>query len=176
MSTNTWQILENALHKSLAYHFPLQQKPRRSDIFSAETWTVRERKKGMKSNLGALDDAIDDVYFWLAWKAWCQSNDLRGERRELCLIISAIEAARGLVLLTFRDLAKQLRTSLACDKARYLDKVVIQASQYKGAEIFKALRPLRVGSAIRKRGMKALPYLIDAQGEVAFDEDARDRL
>ena len=123
-----------------------------------------------------LDDAIDDVYFWLSWTSWKHCTSLRDNRNGHILLISSIEAARFFTINSFRLLAKQLRQSLAQDKARYLDKIVLTAGQHCGSDIFKALRPLRIGSALRKKGMRALPYLLGPDGKAAEDEDARDRI
>ena len=58
------------------------------------------------------------------------------------------------------------------------EKMIIEthAHRYTGCLGFKALRPLRIGSALRKKGMRALPYLLGPDGKVAEDEDARDRI
>ena len=171
-----WQILEDALHTGLASTFPVQSKPQRSDIFSERTWTLREEKRAAKLNLVELDDAALDVYYWTAWQAWKQNVSIGTIRRQSIWLIAVVEASRSLILSHFRDKAKELRSSLARDKAGYIDKIVVSAGNCKGADIFRALRPLRIGSAIRKRGIKTLPYLVGADGVAAIDEEARDKM
>ena len=171
-----WQILEDALHTGLASTFPVQSKPKRSDIFSERTWTLREEKRAAKMNLVDLDDAALDVYYWTAWQAWKKNKSIGTMRRQSMWLLAVVEASRFLILSHFRDKAKELRLSLARDKASYIDKIVVSAGNCKGADIFRALRPLRIGSAIRKRGIKTLPYLVGADGVAAIDEEARDKM
>ena len=171
-----WQQLEDALHQGLQKAFPPKPKPKRADIFSVQTWTLRDSKRNMKNGLVQLDDALDDIYIWMGWHAWKNHNTLVGQRRGNLLICMLIELARSLVLNCFRRSARDLRASLGRDKALFLESVIQKAEQQKGADIFQAIRPLRIGSNIRKRGMKTLPFLVDKEGTVAVDEWERDRL
>lgn len=140
------------------------------------TWTWRDSKRKAKQGLICLDEAQDDVFFWLSWKAWRFRTTLGRQRHQNLLVVVLIETARTFMLQSFRRSAKELRRSLGQDKAHYLEKVIVEADKKRGADIFQALKPLRIGSQIRKRGIRTLPFLIDGAGQVAHDELARDKL
>ena len=171
-----WQMLEDALHQGLSRAFPAVPRPVRADIFTASTWELRDLKRRLKSNLFHLDDALDDVYVWISWRTWKLQTTIMTSRRSICPMLILIECMRLFIVDNFRLTAKKLRKSLSHDKAMFLEKVIHDAGQCKGADIFKALQPLRIGSAVRKRGIQALPCLINKEGIVALDENARDKM
>ena len=171
-----WQILEDALHNGLQQAFPPRPKPTRADIFSSTTWDLRNRKREIKNNFVPLDEAMDDVYLWICWQSWKTQQPIDSIRRSASLLVMVVELARLHNLGAFRAIARKLRISLGVDKALFLESVVKEAGKYKGADIFRALRPLRIGSALRKRGIRTLPYLINKEGTVAIDEEARDQM
>ena len=171
-----WQILEDALHSGLQTVFPPRPKLKRADIFSHATWELRDKKRIIKMNFTPLDDAMDDLYIWICWQSWKTQQSIDVSRRSACLLVMIVELARMSNLGAFRQVARKLRSSLGDDKKHYLESVIQEAGKYKGADIFRALRPLRIGSAIRKRGIRTLPYLINKEGVVAIDEAARDQM
>lgn len=171
-----WQILEDSLHQGLREAFPSKPKILKKDIITGQSWALRDDKMAAKDHLYYLDDAVDDLYLWITWNAWVTQTPVHQMRRKAILLVAMMETARLMVLSHFRLTAKKLRLSLAKDKANFLDQVVRDAGNCRGADIFKALRPLRIGSAIKKRGLQALPFLVDQDGVAALDEDARDQV
>ena len=67
-----------------------------------------------------------------------------------------------------------MRKSAAEDKATYVEGVGDYMNGASNADLFKALRQLRVGSTFRKRSLLPLPHLQDENTGVALSWEDRD--
>lgn len=67
----------------------------------------------------------------------------------------------------FRVVSKQLKGAIKDDKAVFIDDVVNNANTCHGADLYQALKPLRLGSKSRKMGIPPLPgFSVDGEQPV----------
>ena len=163
-----WQRIEDGLHNGLAELFPNQKKKGQNPVFSQHTWTMLDKRKKAKKILDHCDLLLDEQDEIATIKAWRYSTTLREamETRKLYRLTILLCHLQGLT--RFREVSKSLRIGIKQDKANFVEKVVDKAASAHGTDIFKELRPLRIGGKFRKRGPNTLPGFI-LEGEQATD-------
>ena len=163
-----WQRLENGLHKGLSKHFPVQKKGGRRNIFSANTLGALELRKKAKKVMDLCDEVLDQLDLRSGFMAWKDGTSIQnaGTTSWLCqltLVLCHLQA-----IDVFRLAARQVRNGTKTDKAGFIESVADRAESARGVDIFKELRPLRIGGKFRKRGQATLPgFILD--GEQAVD-------
>lgn len=70
----------------------------------------------------------------------------------------------------FRQVSKQLKAAIKNDKAHFIDQGVGEANGRRGADLYQALKPLRIGGKSRKMGIPPLPGF-SADGVQPVDPD-----
>ena len=75
----------------------------------------------------------------------------------------AMELMRLHGLMAFRRAAIEVRKGVKQDKANFIDNVIVTANAMNGSEIYKVLKPLRIGSFNESKGIAPLPGFQDDQ-------------
>ena len=163
-----WQRLEDGLHKGLAEHFPRKKNQGKNEVFSKQTWSFLANRKKAKQILDHCDYLLDEQDKIAAMMAWRYSTSLEEASETRQLHRYTIILCHLLGLGQFRANSKQLRMGIKQDKAIFVEKVVDRAEAAKGTDVFKELRPLRIGGKFRKRGPNTLPGFL-YEGEQAAD-------
>ena len=169
-----WQILEDAIHNGLGLHFPPTRRKQRIDLFSQNTRDNLERRKRAKQALEAYDDYIAERNQACAFRAWKDGTKIMETLQLWKWPDLAMEMFRLHGLLAFRTAAKEVRAGVKKDKANYIDKVIGDANAMNGSDIYKVLKPLRIGGFNKSKGIAPLPGFRDGQqpldNEVTSDE------
>lgn len=171
-----WQSLEDGLHRCLEENFKKEKKFKRSDIFGEETWGYRQRKLEIKEALNNMDEVEESIWKRIGYEAIKDTMTLRDQWRRHMVDVVSVEIMKYKLLGAFRHLSRQLRMAIQKDKALYIEKVTTDANCATGANIYKELKKLRVGSSFRKKAIQTLPQLCDEEGNVAGDAHARDAI
>lgn len=167
-----WQILEDSIHKGLAEYFPPKRALKRIDIFSEATKRALQDRKYAKKILEAYDDFETERQQRAAYRAWKDGTSLTlAESLEWWPSV-AMECARLFGLHSFRGTSKEIRRLVKQDKANFIDQVVSEANGVQGSDIYKALKPLRIGGLQRRKGIPPLPGFQGPEGIV--DEEQTD--
>ena len=138
-----------------------------------DTWKLRNDKNNLKRRLRRIGArSATDVYF-AVFKAW-KSLDATGlglEHRTTLLCKSFK------LRIEINIIAKRLQKRLRCAKQAHVQSVFEQMPDtHSASQILKELRPIIGSSNMRKRGMPALPQVVNEQGEVCTSiEASRDR-
>ena len=163
-----WQQLEDGLHNGLAKHFGAQQRKPRKAMFSDRTLKSLDQRKQAKRIMDQCDAELDGLDLRSSFGAWkdrmklTTTNEIERLRR-YAVILCHLQG-----LHSFRMAAKQVRSGIKDDKARFIEGVADKAESAKGVDVYKELRPLRIGGKFRKRGPTTLPgFILD--GEQAVD-------
>ncbi len=163
-----WQQLEDGLHEGLAKLFPAQRKKPRKAMFSDLTLRSLEQRKAAKRILDQCDVELDHLDLRSSFGAWKDRTNISStygiERlRRFAVLLCHLHG-----LYNFRTAAKLARQGIKSDKARFVENVVDRAERTRGVDVYKELRPLRIGGRFRKRGTTTLPgFILD--GERAVD-------
>ena len=152
-----WQCLEDAIHEGLAKNFPKPKPQRRIDLFSDETKEALHVRKVAKNMLEAYDDFTNENLIYTALRSWRDGLALDETGRLTKWHCMTMEIFRLFGLQKFRDSSKKIRILVKKDKADFIDRVTSKANNMTGGDIYKALRPLRIGGMNRKRGITPLP-------------------
>lgn len=171
-----WEYLESCIHHGLQQCFPPKKKFTRSDIFSSTTWHFRNQKSVFKSGLEDVDSEFQYIWMKGAFRAWRYGACLDEAWKVDILQLGTMHLARLHILVAFRQSAKALREQVAIDKAEFVNSIVDRAATTSTAEVFKALRPLRIGGRFRKMKQPPLPQLQTADGEMAEDPGTADSI
>lgn len=171
-----WQYLDECIHTGLHQLFPVQQRPKRSDIFSQQTWHGLQRKQVLREHFSLLDAFQDELWLEAALTTWKFGVALRGGLRKELLYFIVHELARMTLVQVFRSNSKTLRNRVATDKAHYIEGIIKEADQASNSEIFASLNRLRVGAKFRKIQNQPLPQLIKADGQMAANETEKDKV
>ena len=164
-----WQRLQEGLHEGLAEAFPVKQKRTRGGIFSTGTWKALARRKHAKATMQRCDEYTHDLNQQAAFRAWKDGTDFSLSSRVQILDRAATVLCLLRGLAHFRTAAKEVRELIKADKAGFVELVVDKAEAAQGVDLYKELRPLRIGGRFRK-GASAHPgFAIDG-------EQARDHL
>lgn len=156
-----WQCIEDAIHEGLSEHFPSTKPKSRLDLFSQETREMLKVRKSAKCILEAYDDYINEEQIWRALRAWKDGMRYRDTESLTRWSSLAMEIARLLGLQRFRQAAKQIKILVKKDKADFINRVTANADTMRGSDLFRALKPLRIGGLARRRGLTPLPGFSD---------------
>ena len=169
-----WQVLEDSLHDKLAVAFPVKKRPSRSDIFSNTTWTLLEHRRRLRGHLDYCDLLCQQTSVLSALRAWADGTELVEVWNVERLRTIGLLCLQRALLCSFRSVSKKVRKSAAEDKATYVAGIGDYMNGASNADLFKALRQLRVGSTFRKRSLLPLPHLQDENNGVALSWEDRD--
>ena len=152
-----WQILQDQIHSGLEAEFPAPKRKQRIDIFSQQTQQLLDRRKRAKSGLDLCDYHLDNIDLRLAIKAWRSSLTIGNfgcifQLEEMITVI-ALQMLKKL----FRTTSLKLREAIKVDKANFIEQVVIKANNSGKTDIYRELRPLRIGGVQRRRGVPTMP-------------------
>ena len=169
-----WQVLEDSLHDKLAAAFPVKKRPSRSDIFSSTTWTLLEHRRRLRGHLDYCDLLCQQTSILAALRAWADGTALVEVWNVERLRTIGLLCLQRALLCSFRSVSKKVRKSAAEDKATYVAGIGDYMNGASNADLFKALRQLRIGSTFRKRSLLPLPHLQDENNGVALSWEDRD--
>ena len=169
-----WQVLEDSLHDKLAAAFPVKKRPSRSDIFSSTTWTLLEHRRRLRGHLDYCDLLCQQTSILAALRAWADGTALVEVWNVERLRTLGLLCLQRALLCSFRSVSKKVRKSAAEDKATYVAGIGDYMNGASNADLFKALRQLRIGSTFRKRSLLPLPHLQDENNGVALSWEDRD--
>ena len=155
-----WQSLQDQLHEGLEQYFPAPKGRRRIEIFSQQTQKFLAERKKVKQALDA--DHLDHLEVEMTHKAWSTRNTLAVVKRLYLLP----EYATVMALLLCRETSTRLRQSIKQDKADFISAVVRKANQGGMVDLYRELRPLRIGGVQRRRGFPTMPGF-QWEGEMA---------
>ena len=163
-----WQQLEDGLHKGLAKHFGAQKRKPRKTMFSDGTLKSLDQRKQAKRIMDQCDAEMEGLDLRSSFGAWKDRMNITTRNGIERLRRYAVLLCHLQGLHSFRTAAKQVRVGIKNDKARFIEGVVDKAESTKGVDVYKELRPLRIGGKFRKRGPTTLPgFILD--GEQAVD-------
>ena len=152
-----WQLMEDALHEQLSIHFPAKPPKRRLDIFAKSTQQLLTKRKDFKKSLEHYDEMYKDEQCRWALVAWRDHTTLEMVKRRDRLHVYTMGMVRTFFLKGFRNVARELKLQIKQDKALFVENIVNKANGERGADIFAALKPLRIGGKARKMGIPPLP-------------------
>ena len=164
-----WQLLQDHLDRGLEEHFSLSRRPKRSDIFTDDTWRQLERRRRYKQCLLDWDSVTATFHLRMAVEQWRHGAPLSMVRRKFILQLVVLHLSRLFLLREFHDAATALRDSVKKDKADFIDQVVDTANTATAQDLHHLLKPLRISSAWRKKPQCPLPQLEDPSGDTLDD-------
>ena len=164
-----WQRLQDGLHAGLAEAFPVRKKDTRDGIFSKGTWQALTRRKQAKMILNRCDELLSDLNLRAAVRAWKDGTDLRMSSRPHTLDKAILVLCHLQGLVAFRNAAKVVRELVKADKASFVESVVDRAEAAHGTDLYKELRPLRIGGRFRRNATAHPGFAVEG-------EQARDHL
>ena len=161
-----WQRLQDGIHAGLAASFPMKKARKKQGIFTADTWKSLDMRKRAKRLLDSCDVHLLHLDRKASFRPWKDGTDITSSGRlqfldKMALVLCHLHG------LPFRLASKEVRAKVKSDKARFVDSVVDKAEAAQGIDLYKELRPLRIGSR-SKKGNAALPGLA-LDGEQARD-------
>ena len=158
-----WQRIQDGLHTGLAEAFPVKKANTKKGIFSTGTWQALARRKQAKALLQRCDGYMQDLHQQAVLRAWKDGTDFSLRSRVHTLDWTAIVLCQLKGLSAFRNAAKEVRELVKADKAAFVESVVDKAEAAHGTDLYKELRPLRIGGRF-KRGASAHPgFAIDGE-------------
>ena len=164
-----WQRLQDGLHAGLAEAFPVRKKDNRGGIFSKGTWQALTRRKHAKMILNRCDELFSELNLRAAVRAWKDGTDLCLSSRPHTLDKAILVLCHLQGLVAFRNAAKVVRELVKADKASFVESVVDRAEAAHGTDLYKELRPLRIGGRFRRDATAHPGFAVDG-------EQARDHL
>lgn len=161
-----WQRLQDGIHAGLATSFPMKRARKKQGIFTADTWKSLDMRKRAKRLLDSCDVHLLHLDRKASFRPWKDGTDITSSGRlqfldKMALVLCHLHG------LPFRLASKEVRAKVKSDKARFVESVVDKAEAAQGIDLYKELRPLRIGSRFKK-GNAALPGLA-LDGEQARD-------
>ncbi len=161
-----WQSLQDQLHEGLGSHFPAKRGKRRIDIFSQKTQQLLGKRKKVKHALDECDDFLDHMEVEMSYKALRFRTTLQAVQGIFVLSEFATVMAHLMCKNFFRVTSTELRKSIKQDKADFVSEVIQRANQGRMNDLYRELRPLRIGGVQRRRGFPTLPGF-QWEGEMA---------
>ena len=170
-----WQSLQDQLHEGLAKNFPAPKGKKRIDLFSQGTKDALQARKNAKKGMDECDDHLDHIDKLMAFKTWRTSTALRWTKRIYMLEEFATVIALFICRGNFRTASMNVRLSVKQDKVVFINEVVNKANKKGMTDLFKELRPLRIGGVQRRRGVPTLPGF-KHEGELAATAEQSDAI
>ena len=155
-----WEVLEQSLHSGLSKFFPGKAKQRKLDLFAESTRGLLKQRKELKKQLDQLDEWDFASMQRLCLRAWKDEAPFiwAVERARLDDSMQSTLCFDSCWLVDFvKSRSNSCKAAIKNDKAHFIDQVVGEANGHRGADLYQALKPLRIGGKSRKMGIPPLP-------------------
>lgn len=159
--------IHDALHDSMWKVMGTARSTRKTSYISDSTWATRLGKSKLKKEL-----LNRDKFARITWTLWAFSS----WRRNIALSeilpphwqwMMSFERKSAYIRRARVDTAKDLRRHLHEDRTNFAKQCALRCEGQPLQEVFKELKPLRVGGIFRKRKQPPLPLLRHTDGRVA---------
>jgi len=159
--------IHEALHDSMWKVMGPARSTRKACYISESTWATRQGKLKLKKELLNRDKFARITWTLWAFSSWRHNITFMETIRPHLRWMLSFERKSAYIRRALVDTAKDLRRHLHDDRKNFAKQCALRCEGQPLQEVFKELKPLRVGGIFRKRKQPPLPLFRHNDGHVA---------